>query len=111
MKTKAAPQWLDLGTYKEPIPNTDNILVPQIQLDNSSTYIDKDGSGNMTFTDAVTGTKTLAQLGGGGGDMTKAVYDPQDEGAIRLTPRASSSGAEGTMFYSSDDNHVWVATE
>lgn len=47
----------------------------------------------------------------GGGDMTKAVYDPEDEGAIRLTPRTSSSGAEGTIFYDSDDDHVYVATE
>lgn len=30
---------------------------------------------------------------------------------IRLTPKASSSGAEGTMFYDSDDDHVYVATE
>jgi len=30
---------------------------------------------------------------------------------IRLTPKASSSGAEGTIFYDSDDDHVWVATE
>jgi len=30
---------------------------------------------------------------------------------IRLTPKASSSGAEGTIFYDSDDNHVYVATE
>ena len=30
---------------------------------------------------------------------------------IRLTPKASSAGAEGTMFYDSDDDHVYVATE
>lgn len=30
---------------------------------------------------------------------------------IRLTPKASSSGAEGTIFYDSDDDHIWVATE
>lgn len=47
----------------------------------------------------------------GVGDMTKAVYDPQDEGAIRLTPRASSTGAEGTIFYNSADDHVYVGTE
>jgi len=45
------------------------------------------------------------------GDMTKAVYDPQNEGAIRLTPISSSSGAKGTIYYDSDDDHVWVATE
>jgi len=31
-------------------------------------------------------------------------------GEIRLTPKASSSGAEGTVFYDMDDNHLWVAT-
>jgi len=30
---------------------------------------------------------------------------------IRLTPKSSSSGPEGTMFYDSDDNHVYVGTE
>jgi len=30
---------------------------------------------------------------------------------IRLTPKASSSGAEGTIFYDSDDDHVYVGTE
>ena len=30
---------------------------------------------------------------------------------IRLTPKASSTGAEGTIFYASGDDHVYVATE
>lgn len=30
---------------------------------------------------------------------------------LRLIPKASSSGAEGTMFYDEADNHVYVATE
>lgn len=30
---------------------------------------------------------------------------------IRLTPKTSSSGPEGTIFYASDDNHVYVGTE
>ena len=30
---------------------------------------------------------------------------------IRLTPKTSSTGAEGTMFYDSDDDHVYVGTE
>ncbi len=29
---------------------------------------------------------------------------------IRLTPKISSSGAEGTMFYCSADGHVYVGT-
>jgi len=38
-------------------------LFAQLQIDDASTYIDKDGSNNMTFTDAVVGTRTLKQLG------------------------------------------------
>lgn len=30
---------------------------------------------------------------------------------IKLTPQASSSGPEGTIFYNSADNHVYVGTE
>ena len=33
------------------------------------------------------------------------------DGEVHLTPKVSSSGAEGTMFYDSDDNHIYVATE
>ena len=32
-------------------------------------------------------------------------------GEIKLIPKTSSSGAEGTIFYDSDDNHIYVATE
>lgn len=32
-------------------------------------------------------------------------------GEIRLAPKTSSTGPEGTMFYDSDDDHVYVATE
>ena len=30
---------------------------------------------------------------------------------INLTPKAFSTGPEGTIYYDSDDNHIWVATE
>lgn len=33
------------------------------------------------------------------------------DGEVRMTPKSSSTGPEGTMFYCSDDDHVWVATE
>ena len=36
--------------------------IAQLKVDDASTYIDKDGSNNMTLTDAVVGTKTLADL-------------------------------------------------
>ena len=52
----------------------------QYNVNDSNTYITEDGSSNMTFTDAVTGTKTLAQLSTGGGDSISvdgsAVTDP-----------------------------------
>ena len=58
-------QWDDKGGYKEPVDD-DNIRVPRLEVDDATTYIDKDGSDNMTLTDAVTGTKTLADLNGSG---------------------------------------------
>ncbi len=30
---------------------------------------------------------------------------------IRFTPKSSSSGPEGTIYYDSDDNCIYVATE
>jgi hypothetical protein len=42
--------------------------------------------------------------------MTKLESVVPVNGEICLTPKASSTGAEGTMFYDSDDDHVWVAT-
>jgi hypothetical protein len=64
--------------------------------------------------------------------LLKAIYDPNDDGVIasaqldtgialingsrpfneiRLTPKAASTGAEGTVFYCSSDNALYVATE
>jgi hypothetical protein len=40
---------------------------PRLELDDASTYLDKDASDNLILTDAVTGTKTLAELAAGGG--------------------------------------------
>lgn len=33
------------------------------------------------------------------------------DGEIHLTPKTSSSGGEGTIFYNSDDDSVYVGTE
>jgi hypothetical protein len=70
MKIVVAPQWNDKGTYKEPTDG-DNARVPRLEVDNADTYLDKDGAGNMTFKDVVTGEVTLADLlaGGGGGGV------------------------------------------
>lgn len=50
--------------------------------------------------------KPVSGVEGGTGDIATP-----DDGEVHLTPKESSSGVEGTMFYSSLDNHVWVATE
>lgn len=44
----------------------------EVWVVNAATKLGKDGSGNLVLTDAVTGSKTLAQLAEGGG----AVYVP-----------------------------------
>ena len=62
MRVTSSPQFQDKGTYKEPVPSTDNVRVPRLEIDDATTYIDQDVSTNLTLTDAVTGTKTLAQL-------------------------------------------------
>jgi len=33
------------------------------------------------------------------------------DGELHLTPKASSTGAEGTLFYCSEDDSVYVGTE
>ncbi|KKK69757.1 hypothetical protein LCGC14_2930830, partial [marine sediment metagenome] len=42
-----------------------------IYIDNTSNFISEDGSNNMSFTDAVTGTKTLAELASGSSYWTQ----------------------------------------
>jgi len=47
-------------------------------------------------------------------DITKTlggVEVVQDVTEVHLTPKPSSSGPEGTMFYCSADNQIYVATE
>lgn len=45
-------------------------FVEGIYLGDNTVSLTKDGSGNLTFVDAITGTKTLAQLAAGGGGVT-----------------------------------------
>lgn len=47
-------------------------------------------------------------------DTSKGIYkhtDSPEVSEILLTPKDSSTGAEGTMFYNSTDDHVYVGTE
>ena len=44
------------------------------------------------------------------GGVNPDIANP-DDGEVHLTPKSSSSGAEGTMFYNETDDHVYVATE
>ena len=55
----------------------------KVEVDDTSTYIDKDGSGNMTFTDAITGTRTLKNIGCPVYHFIKA--ETQSEGDLHLS--------------------------
>lgn len=57
--------------------------ITQLKIDDAATYIDKDGSGNMTFTDAVVGTKTLKELGCP--TLVKLSATGQSAGSLNLT--------------------------
>ena len=58
---------------------TGTLQVPLLRVDDANTYIDRDGSNNITFTDTVTGTKTLADLSVGSGGDFKA------DGTVAMT--------------------------
>lgn len=90
---KRSPQWIDEGTYKKP-KDSDNIRVPRLEVDDATTFLDKDVSNNMTFTDAVTGTKKLAELA----LMNKGTSLPE-------------SGNDGELFFKTDSNELYVYIE
>lgn len=46
---------------------------------------------------------------GGGIGGTGDIATP-DDGEVHLTPKVSSTGARGTVFFSSDDDCLYVAT-
>lgn len=129
------------GTSRRLIPKSLSLKANySLYFDGNSVKV-YDGSGNLlTATTALAhasehtdGTDDVADLVGdsgsggthgltpapGAGDAAADKYlkadgvwttpSPFDE--ILLTPKVSSTGAEGTMFYDSDDDHVYVATE
>jgi len=97
LEHRRASQWVDKGTYKEP-KDTDNVRVPRLEVDDATTYVDKDGSNNMTLTDAVTGTKTLAQLSAAGtGDVTGPSSSTDN-----MIARHSGTGGKTLQDYTSN---------
>jgi hypothetical protein len=59
-----------------------------------------------------TPTEVMAILSGeAAADFSLGDQNLTNVGEITLVPKASSSGAEGTIFYDSDDDHVYVGTE
>jgi hypothetical protein len=72
-------------------------------FDSSATVIDKDGGNNLSFTDAVTGTKTLAQLAGGGGAQISGT--PADNQVAVWT---NSTTVEGDADFTWDGTQLVV---
>ena len=71
-------------------------------LVDANTYITRDGSNNLSFTDAVTGTKTLAQLAAG-------AASPAGSGTeIQYRVDGSTFGAASVMNYDSSESIVMV---
>lgn len=72
-----SPQWMDKGAYKEP-SDEDKIRVPCLEIDDASTYLDKDGSNNLVLVDVNAGTKTLSGLAAMGSGGTAFPASPND---------------------------------
>jgi len=66
----------------------------------SNTYITRDGSNNLSFTDAVTGTKTLAQLAAGTAPSGSENY-------VQLN-LSSSFGSDSNFRFDADQNRLIV---
>ena len=95
-------QWLHINAYLRAL---------RYEVDNSATYIDSDGSGNMTFTDAVVGTKTLQELG----SPTYKIIDVtgQAEGDLHLADASTWAISKAIItsirvVTSSTDWDLWV---
>lgn len=88
-------QWADVGSVEQSFAYDDTAtyvdgtthiafrgisgLIQQLYVGNRTTYITKDGSNNLSFTDAVLGTRTLSQLAGTvWGTITGTLSDQTD---------------------------------
>ena len=99
-----------IGSVGPFLYNDDN-LISDPDGDFSGEYhqgLATDGNALIGGDQSVTGDLTV----GGDLDVTGALeVDSIETGEILLTPKSSSSGAEGTIYYDSDDDYVYVATE
>jgi len=120
-----------LRDYKEIVLNIDKsacvvikeIKGKKVEIDNISTYIDKDASNNMTFTDAVTGTKTLADLAAGASTFldltdTPSSYTGQAGKFARVKSTEDglefatvTAAAKATLVINEDETSVTGTTE
>jgi len=75
------------------------VVVDSIQFNDSNTYIEEDSAGNMVFTDAVTGSATLAELAAGVGSVS---FGNQYE-----IP-ATNAGGDNYVY---DPNFKWDGTD
>jgi len=90
-KKTPVPQLIDAGDYKETVDD-EPILVTKLYVDDTSTSIDKDESNNLTLTDAVTGTKTLAELSASGSGTVDTSGTPVANDYARFTDADTIEG-------------------
>jgi hypothetical protein len=75
----------------------DLISYGKLAIDGTTVYLDVDGSGNLTLTDGVSGTKTLAQLVSGGGAPDSAQYVVLDGSGGLTAERVLTMGSGLSM--------------
>jgi len=79
----------------------------------ATTYITRDGSNNLSFTDAVTGTKTLAQLaasGGSPGGTTPQLQYNNGSGGFAATTNVRYDSSDGVLIAGAYDASPWSAS-
>lgn len=69
-------------------------------------YLQGSATGDIIVWNAVTNRWEI-QAGGTSG---LAILSTPNDGEAHFTPKVSSTGARGTAFFSSDDDHIYVGT-
>ncbi len=98
------------GIALSKLATSGTLTATAVRIDDSNSEINEDGSGNMTFKDAVTGTKTLAQLatGAGGGSNTyTTTFDNDDlsSGILTVTHSLTAQYVQAVVY---DNNDIVV---